>query len=231
MDHVTIVLAEGGDAKAEDYARRLTDLGGTPFTVISRDNGGLSYGSWNFAYDVFGDDYSHYAFVEDDYIPCREHLKDELLSICEAKKSYTCALSGRGKTHAAISNAIVSTLVLQKVHPAPIGHLLAPVQTIWSKHFADCGFPIEDWTDTHSSPFAGRPEIRWYGHPRLPPMFVPIHAVGVTASIWDGKSPRVTATIEPDGSVRPSTAVDATRWESLLQTDADDRRWLYPCPE
>lgn len=224
IDHITVVMAEGGNKKAESYARALTNAGNTPIDIIARPNHGLSYGSWNFAYEFFGDAFSHYILAEDDYIPCQHRFGETLVDIAERKQSYVCSLSGRKKTHAAISNAVVSSSILRQVMPAPTWGI---AQTSWSQHFHDSGFPVEDWTDTYSSPYWVGKELRWYGHPGLPPMFIPIQAVDQIVGIVDGRKMRFNGSISPDGRVVP-VGGGATKWHQLLETSTDDSRWRYP---
>lgn len=231
LDHrlaqVTVVIATGADPRDEEYVRALVRVRDVPIVVLERENLGLSYGSWNFAYETFGREFTHYVLVEDDYIPCSDHFDEALIDIAERKRSYVCSLSGWDKRHAAISNSISSSSILGKLLPAPVKEDGWGAQITWSQHFYDCGFPVEDWTDTHSSPFWSGWEVRWYGHPSLPPMFVPIQALGNEVGICDG-SARLVASLDRSGRVEPSTPEDAATWKELLATNRHDNRWEFP---
>lgn len=227
VDQVTVVMATGGDLEAESYVRTLTETGGIPLVVFTRENYGYSYASWNYSYERLGDSFSHYVFVEDDYMPCRNGFADVLLEVAERKATYVCSLAGREGTHAAISNAIVPSSVLKRVLPAPTGPTGYIAQTEWSKYFSVCGYRVEDWTDTYSSPFWAGTKVRWYGHPDLPPMFVPIHSVGVPVEIIDGRLTSVRGNITSDGRVQPCSDCDAIKWSGLLTTDPVDDRWKF----
>ncbi len=231
VDQVTIVMATGGDSEAESYVRTLTEAEGAPFIVLARENYGYSYASWNYSYEMCGDSFSHYVFVEDDYMPCRDGFVDVLLEAADRKATYVCSLAGREGTHAAISNAIVSSSILKKVLPAPTGPTGHIAQTEWSKYFSVCGYPVEDWTDTHSSPFWAGTKVRWYGHPDLPPMFLPIQSVGAPIEIIDGRLTSIVAGITPDGRVQPCSERDVTSWSRLSKTDSADDRWIFEDPE
>jgi hypothetical protein len=62
-----------------DSIPRLVDP--IPCYILERDNRALSYGSWFYAYEMFGSAFSHYFLIEDDYVPAIDHFDTEFLSI------------------------------------------------------------------------------------------------------------------------------------------------------
>jgi hypothetical protein len=237
LDQITVVLATGGEAPHEAYALALTELDGTPVVVLPRENQCYSYGSWEHAFLTFGDAFTHYVLIEDDYIPCFDRFDEHLLEIVERKKTYVCSLQAWEKTHAAISNSIASSPLLHDVlsssfvagaqgHPRPTDGFYS--QLMWSKWFYDNNYVIEDWTDTNASPFWNGHEIRWYGHPSFPPLFVPIQALGREISIADGWTRRLNVTMMSNGDVVPLQPNDKAMWDECLACSLDDGRWAFP---
>jgi hypothetical protein len=237
LDQITVVLALGGEAEHEAYARELTKVGDTPVVVLTRANECYSYGSWEHAFLTFRDSFSHYVFIEDDYVPCFDHFDERLIDIVERKRTYVCGLHAWRQTHAAISNAIVTSELLADVltgsflrdvrgMPRPSDGFYS--QLMWSRCFYERGYVIEDWTDEHSSPFWNGWEIRWYGHPSLPCMMVPIQATGRDISIADGVSCRLNAAMTTSGKVTPSAPDDQAMWDEFLSRGLDDSRWAFP---
>lgn len=236
LDQITVVLATGGEPTHEAYATGLTQVGDTPVVVLSRPNECYSYGSWEHAFVTFGDAFTHYIFIEDDYIPCFDDFDRQLVDISKKKKAYVCSLHGWQQTHAAISNSIVASSILQNVLPTQLVNLVRSIpqssrgyysQIIWSKGFCESGYPIEDWTDTNSSPYWTGSEIRWYGHPSLMCLLVPIQAVGHIVNIVDGRT-RLVGALDMNGRVAPVHPADIEMWNGFLATDLNDQRWNFP---
>jgi len=240
LAQITIVLAKSpnGDAAADERIEAMADPDGSPpLIVLTRENGCYSYGSWEHAYLTFREEFSHYIFVEDDYIPCHDNFDTELVDIVERKQTHVCSLTAWWNTHAAISNAICTKEVLENVMPTSYAddaatrpHAVSGYhsQLMWSWTFYDRGYEILDWTDTHASPFWNGHEIRWYGHPALPCMFVPMHAIERQISIADGVAGRLAATMSIDGTVRPITEKDQAVWDEFLARGRNDSRWRFP---
>lgn len=205
LDHVTIVLAEGGDADADAFTKAVKKVGSVPVTVLVRENLGYSYGSWNHAFDVFGDDFNHHIIVEDDYAPWVVGFDDHLVAHAKEKKTYVCGAASRVGKHAAISNGIIPRDVWKAVHPAPCvaGSSVRDgnqSQRIWTAAFASKGYPIQDYMGTHSSPFWVGGSVRWYGDFRKDPMFMPCHAARSTVLISDRRRQTVRMKAEKVGS-------------------------------
>lgn len=224
LDQVTLVVAVGGDPVAERFAEGAR-VGDTPVVVLRRQNGGFSYGSWNHAYEAFGEEFTHYVLVEDDYLPCLDHFDRTLVEFADAEGTYVCGLSAWDGTHAAISNGVVPTAAWRHVHPAPT-HLHGDLaQTVWSRSFHAAGFPVRDWLATHSSPFSrAGARLRWYGHPSLPPLFAPVQALRAPVVVSDGTS-RLRACLDAYGRVSPADPASAEVWRAMLETEPSDPRW------
>jgi len=185
LDQVTVVLAEGGDTVADAF---VLGLGGgrvrdTPIVVMARKNEGYSYGSWNHCFESFGTRFDYYIIVEDDYAPVLEGFDQVLVSIAKEKRTYVCGMATMGGRHAAISNGVIPSEVWSVVHPAPYvcGRGIGAgnsSQSVWSQHFHDSGFPVQDTLDCYSSPFWARgSSLKTYGDGTLPPIFVPVHTL------------------------------------------------------
>lgn len=221
LGQVTVVLNQGGDLGAQTFARGLTRISGVPVKVLVRPNTGFSYAGWNLAHETFGNDFTHHIVVEDDYIPFQDNFDTTLVDLAECRNAYVCGLAIGGGTLAGISNGIIPERLWKNVRfPTLEGKRGARCQTIWSRAFYDSGYPIREYLDSHSSPFWER-TLQWYGHPSLPPMFVPVQVLGyptpLVATVRETK-----IQFNSDGSVVPS---DKNAWASLKATALDDTCW------
>lgn len=234
LDQITIVLATGGDAAAEQQARVLA---AERTLVLERPNAYYSYGSWRHAFLTLKQAFSHYIFVEDDYLPCFDGFDEALLEIAVKKNTYVCGLNCWKQMNAAISNSVVPSRILKQVMLQHFAEHLSPTpapsdgyrsQISWSLAFFKRGYLIEDWIDTHSSPFWNGHQVRWYGHPRLPPLFVPFHAVGRKIVITRSGSDGLSALIDKSGKVTPLTPNDSEIWGEYLSRSLDDGCYRFP---
>ncbi len=176
LSQITIILAEGGDRKADDYIKSIRSAGSTPVEVLVRGNEAFSYGSWSHAFEVYKRDFDYYILVEDDYAPWCDHFDRILVGHSGAEGAYVCSLTSMGKC-AAISNGIVSSSLWSRVHPAPIALRGGACQIRWTSAFSRHGVQVKDYTEEMSSPFWDVGGVKWFGEKRLPPLFVPIHMV------------------------------------------------------
>jgi hypothetical protein len=191
LDQVTIVLAEGGDNDADAWAKSIEEVGGTPVRVIVRRNIGLSYGSWNEAYETFADDFDYSILAEDDYAPALDNFDRELVRLADRDNTYVCAMASPCGKLAAVSNGIIPHRVWKEVHPVPYDETHSRTrgnrsQRLWSGYFQPKGYPVTDWMKEFSTPFRQNSHaVYWYGHASLPPVFVPIQALGYkTRILW-----------------------------------------------
>lgn len=233
LSQITIVLARGGDEEAEAYA---CSLATDDVVVLTRRNECYSYGSWEDAF-LADPDFDHFIFVEDDYIPCLDNFDRSLVEICDSKETYVCSLTAWKKTHAAISNSVCPRHILERLFPSIPDEMVGKIpkpgdgfysQLTWSRFFYEAGYTIDDWTESFSSPFWNGWELRWYGHPSLPSLFVPIQATGRIVSIADGVSCRLRAVLAENGTVSPVSSDDMTMWDEFLSRGLDDSRWRFP---
>jgi hypothetical protein len=157
-------------------------VGDIPAVVLPRENLGYSYGSWNHAFDTYGETFTHYILVEDDYAPWVPGFDEIMVRYADQEKTYVCSLATRNGRHGAISNGVIRSDIWSRVHPAPFvsgstskegNHS----QRIWTAHFFGRGFPVRDMTETHSAPFWQGNVIRWYGDMRKPPLLMPVQAL------------------------------------------------------
>lgn len=182
LDQITIVLAEGGDAKADEFIKGLKSIGGTPVVVLGRENTGYSYASWNHAFETYKEEFTHYIIVEDDYMPWAHNFDDILVEHANRADTYVCGLEAKRGRLASISNGVIPSKVWSQVHPAPYepGDTFREgnqSQRIWTEWFSVKGFPVADHLGTHSSPFWLGNSIRWYGDLSKPPLFIPVDVV------------------------------------------------------
>ena len=182
LEQITIVLAEGGDEKADAFIKGLKFIGDTPVVVLVRENTGYSYASWNHAFETYKERFTHYIIVEDDYMPWVHNFDTILVEHADRENTYVCGLEARRGKLASISNGIIPSKVWAQVHPAPYTAGATAregnsSQKIWTEWFSIKGFPIADHLSTHSSPFWVGNTIRWYGDLRKPPLFIPVDSV------------------------------------------------------
>jgi hypothetical protein len=96
---------------------------GIPVTIIPRQNIGMSYGAWSYAFGIFRNDYDYFIFNEDDYFINQHNFDSYFINKFESKINigYLCLLvanpiwGGDYKTHAANSVGISSNKVLNEI--------------------------------------------------------------------------------------------------------------------
>ncbi len=231
LDQVTVVLAEGGDPEADAFAKSLTQIAGVPVKVLVRPNVGMSYAGWNLAHKTFGDAFTHYIVVEDDYVPFLADFDKFLVDTSDHYDTFVCGLTESTQKMAAISNGVIPERVWRKLKFPPLAIRDASCQGAWSAAFHAGGHPIQEYLEYCSSPFWLTRVIRWYGHPSLPPLFVPVQAVERWVSVTGGPiAAKVMFT--QDGRISPATEVDTKAWEALKATPLDDPCWRgrFPPP-
>lgn len=210
LDQVTVVLAQGvegddndGDPVAEEFAQSLKEIAGVPVEILLRPNTGMSYAGWNLAHQTFGDAFTHYVVVEDDYVPFQPNFDSFLVRISEQRESVVCSLTEDTQTLAVISNGIIPERVWRRVAFTE-ARRNEDSQVLWSNAFHAAGYPIEEYLKLYSAPFWSCTRrvpgiVRWYGHPSLAPLFVPVQALDVWSPFLGGGS---TVSVQfKDGSV------------------------------
>ncbi len=233
LDQVTVVLAEGGDPEAEAFARRMTKIGSVPVRVLTRPNFGVSYAGWDLAYKTFGDEFSHYIVVEDDYVPFLDGFDQRLVHMADASNNYVCGLTERTRKLAAISNGVIPERIWRNVTtPSLKKGKPEESQIVWSRAFYDAGHPLEDCLKYYSSPFwSGQSMMRWYGHPSLRPLFVPAQAIDRCVPVDTGVGMRGAPSLKigANGSITARDE-DSRVWEDVMATDLSDQRWIGRFP-
>jgi len=135
-------------------------------TLLRRENTGLSYGSFSYAYERFRGAFEYYIFVEDDYVFVRNHFDRILIDMFAQRPGcgFLCQLVRpyHGLPIAAISNGITRRDILAKVwerfgelpHVAHSGHRYDDNQQVgFGRAFEDVGYALEDFSDVFRSPF------------------------------------------------------------------------------
>jgi hypothetical protein len=226
LDQVTVVVAQGGDPVAEEFAKGLTKISGVAVKVLLRPNTGMSYAGWNLAHDTFGDAFTHYIVVEDDYVPCQPNFDAFLVDIAEQRETFVCGLTEDTRTLAVISNGVVPERIWRHVAFPPFRQN-ADCQVVWSNAFHASGYPIAEYLEFYSAPFwsCTRHEpgvVRWYGHPSRSPLFVPVQALDGWSPLLGARSPVSVQFQDGNASVRPPEA-----WEDMKATPLDDPFWRW----
>lgn len=221
LDQVTIVLAEGGDDEADAWAKEVSRVGDTPVTVLVRENLGLSYGSWNHAYEILKEDFDYSIVTEDDYMPAHDGFDQILVERAKKDGTYVTALQAGDGLYAGVSNGIIPHEVWRDVHPAAVdtgtpGTKGNRSQTVWSCHFKPKGHPISDWLDQYSTPYRRFPRlVFWYGHMSDAPLFVPLQVADQHMTIGH-QGQHFVGHIDARGKVTPNTRQDGVVYESIL---------------
>lgn len=119
--HVTIV-APIGDGAPMAYYDALSEAEGLGAVVLRRENQGLSYGSWNYAWKEYrGSGFDWWIFIEDDYVPMVHNFEFEMVRLygryMEPRGGYLCGivLGVPEVRHAALSYGITEQRCLDRI--------------------------------------------------------------------------------------------------------------------
>jgi hypothetical protein len=194
LAQVTVIVPEspGRDAHLAALAP-FARCGGAPVVVLTRENSGMSYGSWSHAYDVYGDQFDYYILMEDDYVPCLDHFDRALLERIDAwpTAGYLCTYyethNRKGyahwKPHAAISNGMMraATLAAVKRKFGRVPYLdgagyVTESQIVFSHAVLQAGHRIRDFRRHYSCPYLSERtrQVVEFGNPRRPPLLAPL---------------------------------------------------------
>lgn len=182
LAQITIVVNDYPDAVFDAYVDSLNGkvFRDVPVRVIRRPNRGMSYGAWSEAFAVGRDNFTHYIWIEDDYLFVHKRFDEELLQMMQISKcDYLCGLVSQPagmRRHAAISNGIVSSHVLNRVwnkygilphaHSANYTDNEAAGQIGMSQAIIDVGGKLGDFTEFGwSVPFSELGRIKIFGDP------------------------------------------------------------------
>lgn len=187
---VTVVVNEFPDPAFDAYADTLDGqkVRETPIRVLRRPNTGMSYGAWA---DVFLRDretFSHYLWIEDDYVVVQDHFDTKMLEMMRSSScDYLCGFAadlGLGK-HAAISNGLVSSKVLSRVYKerGTLPHASSAVdygdnyrqgQIGMSRAILEVGGTLGDFTGFGwAAPWSDYGQVRSFRNPEGPLLIAP----------------------------------------------------------
>lgn len=186
-----VVVAPHDPEKPEGFERYLRKINGksvrAPVIVLRRPNIGASYGSWQHAYDLFKGEYTHYMFVEDDYVPVVDNFDQKFLDLMEAKEGcgavFTLMFKVKGTIMVgAISNCLIADWAMKrvdkKVHAVLEEKLcINNYQLNWTRAIIE-KVPSRDITEKYAvcyRPYRGRKKIiRFYGDRSKPMLIAPV---------------------------------------------------------
>lgn len=258
MAQITVGYPHNPD-DTEEYKKfmsSLIEVGDTPIVVMDMENKGLSYGQWSRIFDHYRDEFSHYIFIEDDYVPVLDNFDQELHDMFEEEDcGFLCGLYandgdnfGHGvcrTPHSAISNGISSCQILDKVHGTN-GFFLqnakdSQQQVGFSKGFTDAGYAIKDWLHKYRCLYWPHKEIfRMYWDNSMKDIIVPLQFLEEGKDWGFDKFRRRSGVMrkfrEREGSVkkevppqvRKQINAGKSQREALAQRLARQRRGLKP---
>ena len=194
ISHITIVAPFNYESEPKEFTAYLDsfpeDFEGIKTTVLRRDNMGLSFGSFSYAFEKLGEDWEYYIFNEDDHIPVAQDFDAKLIkklkdagpqcgAVCaflrkDRKKSK--ADEGRYENDYSKNPVIGHPLsvskasVLSKVASVNGGKLPYKFDVYsgltadeFSYGFPKAGYRLEDMTDKFCGAFAkGNGAIKWF---------------------------------------------------------------------
>lgn len=201
LDHhlgqITIAVPENSEEPEEftNYLKTIpSTIRNTPVEILRRKNIGQSYGSYSDAFLKYSDSFEFYIFIEDDYVFSKTNFDQILVQMfksasnCGYLSSYVkhdlpnyC----NSRPHAAVSNGISSTEVLQSIVDEcgllPYGgnstvkkvYDCTP-QLNFSYAFLDVGRWHYDYKDVYSVPFNHIGSLHTFGDAKKASLIIPI---------------------------------------------------------
>lgn len=121
LDQITIVIPDNINESVEftEFVDSIPkQIQNAKVVIIRRPNVGLSYGSYSHVYGLYRTQFSHYIFVEDDYVYVKPNFDQVMIDIMSKnpKCGFVCSLAQENGTypyHAAIFNGLMLTEVLE----------------------------------------------------------------------------------------------------------------------
>lgn len=169
LSQITVILPECPYNNTVSAPDQIQD---TPVVLLERQNIGLSYGSWSYAYDLYQDAFDYYILIEDDYVFCLDNFDDILLDLIHSSPNcgYLCSQyeespwEGRKmrgwRPHAGVANGIVREEALAKVKSMhgklPYAHSSdynCRGQIDFSAAIIDAGYMISDFRHRYACPY------------------------------------------------------------------------------
>jgi len=173
IDHVTVVVPHNPDESADfNQFIRSIEVDGWPeisnISVLRRPNDRLSFGSYSDAFDLFRMDFTHWIFIEDDYVFCLDGFDRALLDLYDDlhARSSCGFLAARvrrrrvtRRSYAAVCVGITTTDVLDVVWEQN-GCLPGNMPSTFSDGFLDAGFSLSDLRGVYNVRFCRHGYIR-----------------------------------------------------------------------
>lgn len=125
-------------------------------TVLYRDNIHGSYGSWNHAWDTYGDEFDWYFLIEDDYVFVLDNWDQKLIDLWSDGLGYLCGLLV--SDHASMSGGLVSSAALKVADftlfnrcPDDVYDSCSQIQ--WSRAFINSPLRVEQIPPRYEMPY------------------------------------------------------------------------------
>jgi len=163
---------------------------GTPVVVHEMPNTGVSYGQYSRIFDMYRDQFTHYIFMEDDYIPVEDNFDTTLAEMFDQMNcGYLCGLVFSDKKyrsnwgpHAGVSNGISSYEVLKAIWDIHgcLPHIgrQRQEQIVFSQGFLKNGHTIEDYLHKYRTLyFQHTNSLRVYGDLHSKDIIIPIQCL------------------------------------------------------
>jgi hypothetical protein len=190
LDHhlgqITIVVPENPEEPKEftEYLKTIPSRSkDTPIKILRRKNVGQSYGSYSDTFIKYGDSFDYYIFMEDDYVFSKPNFDQIMVQMFESAEECGYLSSYvkldlpdycNARPHAAVSNGIASTEVLQsiidKFEVLPYGEnstekmkYTCTPQLEFSYAFLWVGRRLYDYKSIYSVPFNHVGSLQMYG--------------------------------------------------------------------
>ena len=188
LTQVTIVAPNNPNESKEinSYLEGCASIVETPTKVIRRENRGHSYGSYSCAYSKYRTNFDYYIFVEDDYVFPIHNFDAALVKLFNNKKNcgFLCGLvtpfGPEERPHAAISNGISSSEVLEKIFQdrgelpssdfTTTYHCQSQLQFSWA--FLEAGYSLHHVLPEYGVIFNDIGKCETYG--RSKPIMIPL---------------------------------------------------------
>ena len=96
ISHITIVAPFNYGEEPKEFSAYLDsmpeEIDGVGVTVLRRENVGISFGSFSYAFEQLGPEWDYYIFNEDDHIPVHKSFDEELVNaLLKSKSGCVCA--------------------------------------------------------------------------------------------------------------------------------------------
>ena len=156
LDDVVVVVNKG--YPTVEYLDSLSEFP----KVLLRPNVRDSYGAWNHALDIYGDEYDWYFVVEDDYVFVLDNWDQKLIDLWEDDMGYLCSkLDGELQNfHASMTGGLVSSVGFRTADFSDFNRCSSDVydtcsQIRWSQAFINSPLKVKSILPTYDTPFYG----------------------------------------------------------------------------